>query len=271
MERHVSIGKPSQPRSKPRAIGELGQHSVKSVEKAFAVLEAFDDSGRTLSLSEIAAITGLDKSAVQRFARTLRQLGYLEQCPETRRYAIGIKVLGLSFRFLHANPHVMRAAPILVNLRNATMERVDMSLVDGDATVYVFRLQSRQEPLKAALVGRRMPIVSSAGGRAILSHLPTTIAREIVQRAPRKAHTPKTLTDPERIMEEVASVRPRGYAFQVEEWRLGEMVVAAAVLDREGRPIGAIHIAASTNDWVPETFARKMGPLVAAAAEDAAE
>lgn len=267
----MSIGNQSDANTGTKRLSELGPHSVKSVEKAFAVLEAFRDEGRSLSLSEIAELTGLDKSAVQRFTRTLRQLGYLDQCSDTRRYSIGIRVLGLSFSFLQSNAHVMRAAPILVNLRNTTQERVDMSLLDGLWLTYVFRLQSRQEPLKAALVGRRVPVAGSAGGRAVLACLPEEEAVRIIEQAERIPSTPKTLTDPDRIMEEVRAARRKGYVIQAEEWRLGEIVAAAALLDREGRPVGAIHIAGSTNDWDPKDFEKRMGPLVAAAAHDAAE
>ena len=246
-------------------------HSVKSVEKAFVVLEAFRDAGGSLSLSEVSTLTGLDKSAVQRFTRTLCQLGYLEQDPSTRRYAISIRVLGLSFSFLQSNTHIMRAAPLLVNLRNATRERTDMSLIDGESMVFVFRLQSRQEPLQAALVGRRVPIVTSAGGRAVLSHMSDEEAEAIIRSADRKALTPRSLTDPAAIMEQVRIARSQGFAVQAEEWRVGEIVAAAAILDREKRPVGAIHVAALVSEWDAENFARRMGPLVAAAAHDASE
>ena len=52
-----------------------GVPTVRSVEKAFMVLEAFTNRERYLSLGTIAEVTGLDKSAVQRFTRTLRDAG----------------------------------------------------------------------------------------------------------------------------------------------------------------------------------------------------
>ena len=58
---------------------------VASVEKAFQVLRAFESRQRSLSLTEIADVTGLDKSAVQRFTYTLADLGYLKKDKETRR------------------------------------------------------------------------------------------------------------------------------------------------------------------------------------------
>ncbi|MCG6122821.1 MAG: IclR family transcriptional regulator [Microvirga sp.] len=245
---------------------EPGVGSVKSLMKAIVVLEAFCSHDRYLSLSDLVAITGFDKSSAQRCTRTLKELGYLEQHPKTRRYAIGRRVLDLSFAYLHSNPLIVRAAPIMVDLRQSARERVDLSILDGPDLIYVYRLQSKREALSAALVGKRVPIYSSAGGRALLACLSDEEAMTILDGSDRRQRTPTTLTDPETILAEVRRARTKGYALQVGEWRPGEIVVASAVTDHEGRPVGALHIAGSTTEWSPEDFERRMGPLVAAAA-----
>ena len=245
-----------------------GTQNVKSIRKAFSVLEVFRDRERHLSLGELALATGLDKSAVQRFTRTLRELGYLQQDPATRRYALGCRVLDLSFSFLHTHPLVERASPVLVDLRRTVRERVDLSLFDGDSLVYALRMQAKRESFAAALVGRRMPLFCSAGGRAVLARLEERRARALVLAAPRSAFTPRTLTDPDAIMEEVARARQRGYAMQVGEWRPSEMVIAAALVGADGEPVGAVHIAASVRDWPPERFEAEMAPLLATAVAD---
>ncbi|MGE0719608.1 MAG: IclR family transcriptional regulator [Alphaproteobacteria bacterium] len=236
--------------------------NVKSIHKAFAVLQAFRDGDRFLGLGELAAATGLDKSAVQRFTHTLRLLGYLEQDPVTRRYALGRKVLDLAFGFLRGHPLIERAAPILADLRRATRERVDLTLPDGDDVLYVFRMQSKRETFAAALVGRRTPLFCSAGGRAILSCLDEEEARARVERADRPAFTPATRTEPAKIMTEVRKARRQGYAMQVGEWRPAELVLAAAIVDRTGAPVGAVHVAGSLAEWQPDEFEARMAPLV---------
>ncbi len=245
-----------------------GVRNVQSVDKAFAVLNAFKGRERFLSLGELARITRLDKSGVQRFARTLLELGYLEQDPSTRHYCLGRRLLDLSFEYLRSHPLIERAAPVLVELRRNARERVDLTLVDGDDMLFVFRLQSKRESLHAALIGRRVPAYCSAGGRAVLSRLPEEAARAILERIEIRQVTPHTLTEPDRIMAELAKARRMGYALQSEEWRLGEVVVGAAIVDRTDAPIGAVHIAGSTAEWDPAEFGERMGPLVAAAAQD---
>ena len=109
---------------------------------SFKVLEVFTGREQLLGLSEIASRAHLDKSAVQRSAHTLEKLGYLDQDPVSRRYMLGIRVLNPAFGYLRSHPLIEKAAPILLDLRRTTGERVDLSLLDRDALVYVLRLQS---------------------------------------------------------------------------------------------------------------------------------
>lgn len=245
-----------------------GTHNVRSVEKAFAVLEALRDAGRSLSLSDLVTLSGLDKSAAQRFTRTLRDLGYLRQDPRTRHYELSAKVLDLSFSYLNASDLVTRAAPSMIKLRDRTNERIDLSLLDGGSLIYLFRLQSKPETVSAALIGRRVPLYCTAGGRAVLARMDEGTARALVEASDRVQHTPDSLTDPDAIIEAVRKARSDGFALQSGEWRRGELVVASAITDHDGRPVGAMHIVGSASEWAADEFGRRMGLLVAQAAQD---
>src|SRR5690606_42074891 len=64
------------------------------------------------------------------------------------------------------------ASPVLLDLRRNALERVDLSVFDDLRLVYASRLQSKRETFFATLVGHSVPTFCTAGGRAILSHLP---------------------------------------------------------------------------------------------------
>ncbi|MEI2417994.1 IclR family transcriptional regulator [Orrella sp. JC864] len=236
--------------------------NVKSLSKAFRLLEVFRDAPTPLGLAELVQATGMDKSTVQRFTFTLKEMGYLEQDPDTRRYVLGRRVLDLTFGYLHAHPLVERASPVLVDLRRSVQERVDMTVPDGDWVLYVVRMQAKRENYSAALIGRRIPMFCSAGGRAMLSALPEEEALQVVQRADRVRHTPNTLTDVEAIMREVRAARERGYALQVGEWRAGEIAAAVPIVDKRGVPIAAVHVAVSIGEWTREEVERRIVPLL---------
>jgi len=145
---------------------------VRSIGKACEALSAFRNGPRTLGLSELAAATGLDKSSAQRVAHTLAALGWLEKDPATRRFSLAPRVLDLAYNYLRQDPLVAAATPVLVQMRRETGERVSLSLLDDTSLIYAVRLEARADSLRSSLVGRRVPLFCTAGGRAVLACLP---------------------------------------------------------------------------------------------------
>ncbi|WEX09790.1 IclR family transcriptional regulator [Chelativorans sp. AA-79] len=237
---------------------------VEALARGFRVLEAFADNPAPMSLSEIAAATGLDKSAAQRLVHTLVNIGYLEKTPAG--VAPSRRVLERSFDYLRSNPLVHRAVPILADLRRTVKERVDLSLFDDLSMIYVVRMQSKRDTFYAHLIGRRVPTFCTSGGRAVLSHLGHETVLDILHRSDRRKFTPRTTVEIDKILARIEEVRDTGYSLAIEEILVGEIAVAAAVLDGAGQPVGAIHIAASLAEWQPEEFVSRAGPLVTAAA-----
>ena len=239
---------------------------VQAVEKAFRVLEVFGALQRPLSLSEIAEAAGLDKSGAQRLCYTLRHLGYLAIDEYGRGHVPGLRLMDRSYDFLRMHPLVQRATSPLMDLRRTTQERIDLSLPDDLSIVYAVRLQSKRETFAATLVGRRLPAFCSSGGRVMLAQLGDEEVEDVLRRSDRRPMTPKTVTDLPGLRARIAEARTRGYALALEEWFLGEIVLAAAITDAQGRPIGAIHIAGSLSEWEVETFQKRMAPLAIEAA-----
>jgi IclR family pca regulon transcriptional regulator len=236
---------------------------VQSVEKAMKVLEVVGRGDQPVGLSEIALLSGLDKASAQRCAHTLVALGYLEKCPRTSRLSLGRRCLDLSFHYLRAHPLVRAATPLLMNLRNNCGERTNLSLFDGASLVYAIRLPGKQEDFYfSTLIGRRMPSFCSAGGRAMLSRLPVAEMEDIIARSDLSPLTRATITDPEQIYERISETRERGYGMVVDESVIGELTVAAAVLDAAGRPLAAVHIAGRTSARSPEEYVDRFAPLV---------
>lgn len=239
---------------------------VQSVAKSMSLLEAFAHSSGGLSLNELVEFTELDRSAVQRMAYTLVALGYMERGAGGRGYRLGKKCLDLSFDFLRGNPLVERASPILIDLQKETGERVDLSLFDDLSIIYALRRQTKRQSFFSGLNGRRMPTFCSSGGRAIMSCLPPEEVDDILQRSSMEPLTPKTITNVETIREKVNEARINGYSLALEEALLGEIVLASAIVNRKGRPIGAVHISGSCAEWSKPDFVQRFAPLAIAAA-----
>lgn len=238
---------------------------LRSVRRALDVLEAFAASPKPKSLGDLASAAGVNKSAAQRIAQTLMQRGYLERAT-AGGLVPGARLLDRSFDYLRSNPLIERAMPVLNELRKVANERVDLSLFDGASIVYAVRLQSKRETFYATLAGRRLPTFVSSGGRACLAHLPDREVDGILARSDRQPLTPKSITATDRVWRKIREARRDGYALAQEEALIGEVVLAAAVLDGPSRPVAAIHIAGSLSEWAVDDFRRTLAPLAIEAA-----
>ncbi len=239
---------------------------VNSLAKGMAVLEAFSTHPGPMSLQELANLSGLDKSTVQRMSFTLLQLGYLRKGVDGRGFCLGLKTLDRSFDFLRSWPLIERATPILNGLERTSGERTDLSIFDDLDICYAIRRQSKRQTFFATLIGRRVPTYCSSGGRAIMSKLTDPEVDSILQRSTLKLLTPKTIIDPEEIRQRIRLARQDGYSLVHNESQIGEVAVACAILDNRARPVAAVHIAGSLSEWTVEDFAKSFAPLAVEAA-----
>jgi PcaR/PcaU/PobR family beta-ketoadipate pathway transcriptional regulator len=245
---------PRQGRDSPLFVGSL--------EKGLRVFQAFDDTHRSLRLTEIAAATGLDKSAAQRFTHTLHELGYLKKDAKTKHYRLAPKVLELGFTYLRTDSLVERATPYLLEANKRAEETVNLTELDGTEVVYVARVPGRHQITVDVVLGTWLPAYCLAPGRAMLAYLPEETARDVIERSDRAAYTDKTVTDTAALMTILARVRRNGFAISVEEYSPGEISIAAPVFDFGRQPIAAVNVAVPTSRWTVQAVEKKLAPLV---------
>jgi IclR family transcriptional regulator, pca regulon regulatory protein len=259
MSNRNSPKKPSDPEAAP----EDSPLFIGAVARAFSVLECFTGMPEARSLAQLAELTGLDRSAVQRIAFTLSALGYLERTPQG--LVPGSRLLDRACDYLRGNALIQFATPVMIDLRRSSGERVDFSIFDDLSMLFAIRLQSKRETFIATLVGRRVPTFCSSGGRAVMAKLDDASAKDLIRRSERKKYTAKTLVNSDDLWQRITIDRKRGYAAAIEELLPGEISIGAAVTER-GKPIAAIHVSGSLSEWSVRDFESQMGPLITAAA-----
>lgn len=239
---------------------------VQSVEKALRVLTAFDGSRPTLSLTQLAATIGLDKSATQRFTHTLERLGYLHKDPATKHFELAPRILALAHHYTRANSLIERSMPVLQHLSQTTQETINLTVRDDTDVIFVSRFLSRHVLNTDVVIGTRLPAFCMSAGRAILSALPPDEARDVLRRTDRRPFTPHTVTDLDALMATLAEAAEKGYALAFEQYYRSDISIAAPVLDRQGMPIAAVNIAVSRARFSPEEAEDAFSSLVVAAA-----
>jgi DNA-binding IclR family transcriptional regulator len=239
---------------------------VRSVEKAFRVLEVFGGRQQSLNLSQVAEATGMDVSAAQRFTHTLTRLGYLHKDVETKRFELTPKNLAQGYRFLLGHRLVERAMPYLRHLSTETEEAVNLILLADTEIIFVARFMSRHMLNTNIVVGTHMPAYCTASGIAMLSHLPRAEALDILDRSDLRKYTPATTWRRKDLIAKMNVTVVQGFATSFGEVYKGDLSVASAILDEHGRPEGAINVAVSFTRYGKEEVTARFGPMVVEAA-----
>jgi IclR family pca regulon transcriptional regulator len=256
----------SQPATRMRRQPERSTLFIGSVEKAFQVLEAFQDTHRVMSMAEIARAADLDRSATQRLVHTMEQLGYVRRLPDSALYGLTSKVLRLSYQFLRSREIIDRAAPYLLEITHTLGETSSLQELDGHEMVFIARYPGRHLVNLDIGVGARMPALFTASGRAMLSKLDVAQRRDIVRRTALVPVTPMTETDPKVLLQRIDEAARKGYAIVQNQMVVGDISVAAAFTDRHGLPVGAISVSVPSTRWTLEKAEEQLLPHVLLAA-----
>jgi len=233
-----------------------------SLEKGLMVLGAFKGERRHMSIREVAEVVGLNRSSAQRMVYTLEKLGFIRKSEKTRKYQLTLKALNIGFNYMASNPIVDLAGPFLLELSNVTGETTNLTEPDGTEMVYVSRYIAPKFIPVQMHIGSRIPAYCTGSGRAYLSALPWEEAASIIERSDLVRHTEWTECDIDRLRDIILETKRRGFAYNKEEFYLGDMTVGAAVMGARGRPIGAVHVVAPTSRWSLEAACERLGPAV---------
>ena len=219
---------------------------VKSVSRALDIISLVSMKKGGLGVTEISNQIDINKSSVYRTLSTLVQYGYIEQDEETSRYKLGYKFLEVSSKLLESIDLRAEARPFLLELENETNEVIHLVVFDQGEVVYIEKLEGNETLRMHSKVGKRAPMHCTSVGKAILSHLPTNVVLDILERKGMPVHTDKTITDKDTFLKELAEVKRKGFALDLEENEYDITCIAAPIFDHLGKVISAVSISGPT-------------------------
>jgi IclR family transcriptional regulator, pca regulon regulatory protein len=213
---------------------------IQSLERGLSVIRAFDAEHPKLSLSEVAASTGLSRAAARRFLHTLVNLGYMRV--EGSQFALRPKVLELGYAYLSSLSLPEVALPHLEQLVEQVRESSSVSELDGEDVVYIARVPTRRIMTVAISVGTRFPAYATSMGRVLLAGRPDDWLDAYLESTKLRALTSHTIADPSSLRAELRKIRAQGWAVVDQELEEGLRSVAAPIHDGEGRVIAAVNV-----------------------------
>ncbi|MCK8783207.1 helix-turn-helix domain-containing protein [Roseomonas sp. NAR14] len=245
-----------------------GADFVVALERGLAVLQAFGLGRERLTLSAVAAATGLSRGTARRFLLTLAELGFL--ATDGKLFWPTPRVLNLSSAYLNAYGRGELASRVIGRVVGALGESCSMAVLDGPDILYVARHEMRRVFSARIEVGTRLPAHCSAMGRVLLAGLDDARIEEWLAQYPRTAWTERTVTDHAALRERILEARRQGYALIDGEIQLGHRSIAVPVADRQGRTVAALNIGTASGRATLDRMRRAFLPVLRDAAREIA-
>ncbi len=248
--------------SQETATGGRKHSTLSSVRNAARLLKEFSRDSREIGVTELSRRLGIGKSTAHRLLNTLAEERLLEQDPVTGAYRLGLAMyeLGASVS-LHSDLHEA-CSSVVDQLRNATRETIQVSVLDGREVVYVDRRESPQTLRLFGRVGHRNSAHCTATGKVLLAWLPPDRLERTLDGWALHARTAYTITDLDALRAHLDGVRQRGWAENINESELGVASVAAPIRNGLGDVVASISVAGPLQRLEGDSLRRFARPCV---------
>ncbi len=216
--------------------------SIQSVDRALQILSLFSHRRPQLGIAEIGREIDLPKGTVHGLVRTLLGHGFLHQDATTRKYRLGLKIHELGMVLAGTLEINEKSAGPCRELAARTGLIARIAIWDGDSVVITLNMHPTAHAAIPAQIGPRVHAYCSAIGKAILAFLDEPSVADYLDRARLVAITPATITEKDRLLDDLAETRERGYSIDREEAVRGLGCIGAPLYAREGSVAGSLSL-----------------------------
>ena len=223
-------------------INPQKEPGVQSIRRAFSILDAVSLNPEGLTLAQLSKIVGLHTSTTFHLCKTMVGLGILRQEKSGKSYHIGARLFGLAAGAADEIELVKLARPILAELAITSGENSHIAVPLPDGVIIIEKCDGSAQVRMYERIGSVRPLHATAIGKAILSGWTEAELAAFTQNSDLARHTPKTITDPDRLITEIMQVRENGIAYDDAEYNNEARCLAAPVFDFNSRIIGTIGI-----------------------------
>jgi IclR family transcriptional regulator, pca regulon regulatory protein len=238
-----------------------------SLSRGLAVIRAFSQHRKKLSIAQISHHTGIPRAAVRRCLHTLARLGYVDF--DQRDFALSPKILTLGHAYLSSTPLSASAQPLLDRVAAEVHESCSITILEEDEILYVARSAATSRIMSVDLaIGSRLPAYCTSMGRVLLAHLPAPELAAYFARVELRPYTQFTLTSRERLGKVLDGVRSDGYSIVDQELEIGLRSIAVPVTDASGRAVAAMNIGAQASRASARHMEQQFLPALRDAARD---
>ena len=239
---------------------------IEAIARGLDVITAFRPGQPVMSLSELAATTGLARPTVRRILVTLGSLDYVR--PTKGGFTLTPRVLELGLTYVQAMGLWDIARPHLEKLVKQTHQSSSIAQLDGSDIVYVARVAVPKIIAIAVSIGTKFPAPATSLGKVLLAGLTPDELDRVLSEPSRSGIVPRFDLDRRALDETLREVRARGWALTDEQLAGGIRSIAAPLRDGHGRVIAAVNVTVHAAETPVEVLVEQHLPRLLQTAGD---
>lgn len=231
----------------------INNHSFSSLRNALRLLNLFTIEEPELRLSDIASRLEIGESTAYRLTNTLQEGGMLVRDSHTKSFRLAATILAKGNVILSKIDLCHISRPILEKLANETGEASHIAVFKENQVMYLYQIDSLNHVHLLSHAGRLNPVHCTSTGQILLANQSNSIIQSIIEGGLKK-YTPKTITEPNKLLQLLKKIQDQGYAVSTEELHEGVGSIAAPVKNKKGEVVASVSIAGPTSRMSPNTL-----------------
>ncbi len=229
---------------------------IQSVERSIKILDVLAHSGiNGLSLGDMSKQVGIGPSTAHHLINTLVVHHIAEQDPISKRYRLGIHLIELGNSALASTSLARIARQPVEQLAQITGQSCSLLAFNGLFRMGILGTTSQQMLSAKAAPLETSTLHATGSGKLLLAFLPEQELQDYLSRTRLERFTASTLTDPEKLLQELAQIRLNRYALDREEYGPGVSCISAAVQDATQSVVGCLDLVFPVYQVTPEQLA----------------
>ena len=230
--------------------------------RAIRLLKLFTVEAPELQLAEISSLSSLNKTTTHRLLQALLSEELLDRNPGSGAYRLGPGMMALGVQALSSNDLRLRARPLLKRLAEETGETATLEVPIDDMMLILDEVTSKHFLGASGNVGTRWPIHATSTGKALIA-FDQAGADRLGEKL--SCLTSNTITEFDKLEQELGNIRLRGFAEVVDELEDGLSGVAAVIRGGTGEVLGALSIC-GPSQRMSESRRSQLGAILCTAA-----
>ncbi|MCC9296665.1 IclR family transcriptional regulator [Clostridium sp. WLY-B-L2] len=202
-----------------------------------------------LGVAEISKKLNMGRASVFRMLYTLEKKEFVHKMSNAK-YRLGIKFAHYGSIVLERQGDFFVAKPFLQKLRDKHNQTTHLAILDDDYNIiFMDKELSKSAIQMTSKIGAKLPSYVTATGKVLLaSRLDKDL--EKIKSLNLVKMTDATITDNDKLIEELKKIKVQGYGADLEESEIGLVCYAAPIKDITGKVIAAISISGASTAMV---------------------